>query len=52
MKSLIEKELPSSSEIYTGGDESLVESGKIVVKLVGKLEFFVPAINNFRRLKR
>ncbi len=32
--------------------ESLVASGKLVVKLVGKLDFFVPAINNFRRLKR
>lgn len=35
MKSLIEKELPSSSELYTGGDESLIESGVSVYDTYG-----------------
>jgi len=32
--------------------ERLVTGGKIVVKLVGKLEFFIPAMNSSRKLKK
>jgi len=55
MKSLIEKELPSSSELLTSGDENLVESGNEigytasqVYRLSGVKKQNISSLNEFK----